>query len=69
MREVYSHCATAARDGGQKRKEAKYKKKSLEAAGAISKIYVRIQVEQNEEDEREEAEMKRIMRSLAKLSH
>ena len=68
MREVYSHCAQLARDAGQKKKEAKYKKKSLEAAGAISKIYKQIQIEQHLEEE-EEAEMVKIMKSFGKLSH
>ena len=69
MREVYSHCAQLARDAGQKKKEAKYKKKSLEAAGAISQIYKQIQIEQHLEEEREEAEMEKIMKSFGKLSH
>ena len=35
MNEAYSHCEVAAREAGQKQKEAMYKKKSLEAAAAI----------------------------------
>ena len=69
MREVYSHCAQLARDAGQKKKEAMYKKKSLEAAGAISQIYKQIQIEQHLEEEREEAEMEKIMKSFGKLNH
>ena len=69
MREVYSHCAQLARDAGQKKKEAMYKKKSLEAAGSISQIYKQIQIEQHLEEEREEAEMEKIMKSFGKLNH
>ena len=69
MREVYSHCAQLARYAGQKKKEAKYKKKSLEAAGAISQIYKQIQIEHHLEEEREEAEMEKIMKSFGKLNH
>ena len=54
---------------GQKKTEAKYKKKSLEAAGSISQIYKQIQIEEHLEEEREEAEMEKIMKSFGKLSH
>ena len=69
MREVYSHCAQLARDAGQKKKEAIYKKKSLDAAGAISQIYKQIQMEKHLEEEREQAEMEKIMKGFGKLSH
>ena len=34
MSQVYHHCATAARDAGQKEKETMYKKKSLASGGS-----------------------------------
>ena len=55
MREVYSHCAEAAGNAGQAKKEAMYKKKSLEAAGAISKILEGIYAEEFQEKERKMA--------------
>ena len=36
---VYTDCGMAAKEAGQKTKEAMYRKKVLEAAGAISKIW------------------------------
>ena len=36
---AYSHCEVVAREAGQKQKEAMYRKKVLEAAGAISKVW------------------------------
>ena len=38
MPAAYGYCELAAGDAGEKQKEAMYKKKSLEAAAAISKI-------------------------------
>ena len=69
MREVYHHCARAARVAGQKKKEAMYKKKSIEAAGAISKIWEGIQIEREKERnfQEEEKAMKRMMREFANL--
>ena len=42
MPEAYRHCEVAAGQAGQKQKEVMYRKKSLEAAAAISKIFKRI---------------------------
>ena len=53
MRQVYHHCATAARDAGQKEKETMYKRKSLAAAGAISKLLEATQIGHFEKEERE----------------
>ena len=39
MFQAYGHCEVAAREAGQKQKEAMYRKKSLEVAAAISKIW------------------------------
>ena len=36
---AYSHCEDAAREAGQKQKEAMYRKKCREAAAVISKIW------------------------------
>ena len=64
MRQVYHHCATAARDAGQKEKETMYKRKSLAAAGAISKIVEANQRGFFEKEEREVAENTRKMAQL-----
>ena len=65
MRQVYHHCATFARATGQQKKETMYKKKSLAAAGAISKLLERRQLGHFQE---EEAELNRMMRAFASLS-
>ena len=36
---AYTECGMVAREAGQKQKEAMYRKKSLEVAAAISKIW------------------------------
>ena len=67
MRQVYHHCATAARDAGQKEKETMYKRKSLAAAGAISKLLEATQKGHFEKEEREAAENARKMAQLNRM--
>ena len=52
MYPVYNQCGDAAREAGQKQKEAMYRKKSLEAGGAISKIFERNMIKAKQEEAR-----------------
>ena len=61
MNEAYSHCEVAAREAGQKQKEAMYKKKSLEAAAAISKIWERSMVKDKQEKAKKMTDLKDMM--------
>ena len=58
---AYSHCEVVAREAGQKQKEAMYKKKSLEAAAAISKIWERSMVKDKQEKAKKMTDLKDMM--------
>ena len=64
MCEAYGHCEIAARDAGQKQKEEMYRKKSLEAAAAISKIWERDLIKDKQE---EEAKRKADLKGMVEL--
>ena len=49
MYEAYTHCEVAAGGAGHKQKETMYKKKSLESAAAISKIWERNMIKDKQE--------------------
>ena len=76
MRQVYHHCATAARDAGQKEKETMYKRKSLAAVGAISKLvesmkrdyFEKEEMEAAAENARRMAQLKMMVRAFASLT-
>ena len=63
MCKVYSHCEAVAREAGQKQKEAMYRKKSVEAAAAISKIWER-RVRQGKARQDEATKMEETMKRL-----
>ena len=67
MCQVYHHCTTAAGDAGQKEKETMYRRKSLTAAGAISKLFEATQRGHFEKEEREVAENARKVAQLNRM--
>ena len=64
MPAAYNLCQLAAWDAGEKQKEAMYRKKSLEAAAAISKISERNLIEINEKAARQMADLKEMMKRV-----
>ena len=61
MPEAYRHCEVAAGQAGQKQKEVMYRKKSLEAAAAISKIFKRIYEKTAQAQGRQRADLEEMM--------
>ena len=64
MPEAYRHCEVAAGQAGQKQKEVMYRKKSLEAAAAISKIFKRIYEKTAQAQGRQRADLEEMMGRL-----
>ena len=58
---AYSHCEVVAREAGQKQKEAMYRKKSLEGAAAISKIWENQMIKANQAQAKKMADLKKMM--------
>ena len=61
MPEAYRHCEVAAVQAGQKQKEVMYRKKSLEAAAAISKIFKRIYEKTGQAQAKKRADLEEMM--------
>ena len=58
---AYSHCEVVAREAGQKQKEAMYRKKCLEGAAAISKIWENQMIKANQAQAKKMADLKKMM--------
>ena len=61
---VYYRCELAAIEAGEKEKAQLYRKKSLEAAGAISKNYQRIMLESGRKGAEDLAAMIELIKNL-----